>query len=103
MKISVSEVDRVFRNAGSVLTKENASESILAGPDRRDSEPAAKVEISANTQEIQRVKQLLEESPDTREEMVQALKARIESGTYNVSSDDIADLMFRRAFADRIR
>lgn len=103
MKISVSEVDRVFRSAGSVLTKENASKSILAGKDRRDTESAAKEEISANTQDIQRVMQLLEESPDIREDMVQALKARIESGTYNVSSDDIADLMFRRAFADRMR
>jgi flagellar biosynthesis anti-sigma factor FlgM len=103
MKISVTEVDRVFRSAGSILTKEQASEEVLAGEDRRDCNPAMKGKIAANTQDIQRVKQLLAEAPDIREDMVQALKERIESGTYHVRSEDIADLMFRRAFADRIR
>lgn len=40
--------------------------------------------------------------PD-REEFVAELRARIEAGTYNPSSEDIADTMVRRAIADKIR
>lgn len=39
--------------------------------------------------------------PD-REDLVADLKARIESGNYNPSSDDIADAMIRRSIADRL-
>ncbi len=37
-----------------------------------------------------------------REEMVAALKARIEAGEYQPTGDDIADAMIRRAVADSI-
>lgn len=37
-----------------------------------------------------------------REEMIRDLKARIDEGTYNPSSDDIADAIMRRAAADKI-
>lgn len=40
--------------------------------------------------------------PD-REEMIASLKERIVRGEYNPSSDDIADVMYRRSIADRIR
>jgi negative regulator of flagellin synthesis FlgM len=62
--------------------------------------PAAQVDISATAQEIQRVKQLINRLPDVREDRVQALKAQIESGSYNPSGQDIADLIIRRALAD---
>jgi hypothetical protein len=42
------------------------------------------------------------EMPD-RETMIADLKARIEAGTYNPSGAEIADVMIRRAIADRIR
>lgn len=40
--------------------------------------------------------------PD-REEMIAALKARIEAGTYNPTAEEIVDGMVRRNIADRIR
>jgi len=40
--------------------------------------------------------------PD-REDMIAEIKARIESGEYQPSSDDIADAMIRRNIADRFR
>lgn len=39
--------------------------------------------------------------PD-REDMIADLKARIESGDYNPSAEEITDTMIRRAIADRI-
>lgn len=38
-----------------------------------------------------------------REEMISALKAKIDAGEYNPTGDDIADTMIRRSIADRIR
>jgi hypothetical protein len=40
--------------------------------------------------------------PD-RQDRVDELKAKIASGTYNPSGDEIADSMIRRAIADQIR
>ena len=40
--------------------------------------------------------------PD-REEYIAELKAKIDAGQYNPTSDDIADAMIRRNIADRIR
>ncbi len=51
---------------------------------------------------IQRLTKEVLEMPD-REEMIAELKARIESGEYNPSADEIADAMIRRSIADRIR
>lgn len=45
----------------------------------------------------------LKDVPDTREEFVNELKARIESGEYKVSGEEIAEMMLRRRAADGIR
>jgi flagellar biosynthesis anti-sigma factor FlgM len=60
-------------------------------------------EVMTRSEEVQSVKDKLAELPEVREDIVAALKARVDSGTYNVSSEEIADLMVRRAYADRIR
>ncbi len=39
---------------------------------------------------------------DIREELVLSLKERIDAGTYEVSGDEIAEMMVRRAMADRL-
>lgn len=51
---------------------------------------------------VREVTQAVIEMPD-REETIADLRARIESGTYNPSGDEIAETMIRRAIADRIR
>ncbi|MBB6048322.1 flagellar biosynthesis anti-sigma factor FlgM [Armatimonas rosea] len=41
--------------------------------------------------------------PDTRDQIVASLKERIESGSYQVTGEQIAEMMVRRALADRMR
>lgn len=53
--------------------------------------------------EVARVVQMVKDAPDVREEVVMKLKERIEKGEYKVSSDEIAEMMMRRAKADRVR
>lgn len=102
MKISTEEVGRILQTQ-EVSRKENGRGTPGKTATVGGHAPAASVEVSATASEIQRVKKIVDQMPDIREEVVQAIKARIESGTYKVSSEDVADLMIRRAFADRVR
>ncbi len=45
----------------------------------------------------------VEAVPDVREDVVAEIKAKIESGQYQVSGEAVADMMIRRMKADRIR
>ena len=64
---------------------------------------AATVTFSSRAQEISRATSAVNSSPDTRDDLVKSLKGKIDSGTYNVSSGDIAEMMLRRHAADNIQ
>jgi negative regulator of flagellin synthesis FlgM len=102
MKISLQEVERILRTQELMLSP--SPEHTPAHPEEAVvSSGAATVEISAAAMELLQVQKAVEAAPDAREELVAELQAKIDSGTYNVSAEDIADLMVRRAYADRIR
>ena len=88
MKISMEEVERIRQSI--TLDSELPIGTVVE-------------EVMTRSEEVQAVKDKLAQLPEVREDIVAALKARIDTGTYNVSSEEIADLMVRRAFADRIR
>ena len=88
--LAVSPFERFGNTASHIAKDQGVSQS----------RPAAQVEISSAAQEIQRVKQVINGLPDVRQDRVDALKAQIDRGTYNVSGQDIADLIIRRALAD---
>lgn len=99
MKISEQEISRIFSLSSSQRSGAPAF-AVVAENRIAPTGQAAQVEISNRAQEVQRITQLIKDLPDVREDRVQALKAQVESGTYNVSSEDIADLIIRRALAD---
>ncbi|MBC8136715.1 MAG: flagellar biosynthesis anti-sigma factor FlgM [Fibrella sp.] len=60
--------------------------------------------ISSETRsEIERVVHASEAVPDVREGIVASLRERIESGTYFVGAETIAEMMIRRTVADQLR
>lgn len=69
-----------------------------------DGQPTAPpaIDHSADAEIIADTVRSLEDMPEVREEVVADLKARIEAGKYQVSSDMIAELMIRRAKADSL-
>ena len=99
MKISELEVSRLL-SYSPFERSVNASSAIATDTAVVRTAPATQVEISDSAQEVRRVTDLVNSLPDVREDRVQALKAQIENGTYHVSSEDIADLIIRRALAD---
>lgn len=55
------------------------------------------VSMSSLSQELQKAQQVLAGLPEIRTDLVADLKARIEAGTYQVSSRDVAESLIRRA------
>lgn len=74
-----------------------------AGGAAESGTPAATVDFSSQAQTIKNAKAAVDAAPDVRDDLVASLKQRIDSGNYNVSSSDIADMMLRRTTADQIK
>ncbi|MFZ5765862.1 MAG: flagellar biosynthesis anti-sigma factor FlgM [Thermodesulfobacteriota bacterium] len=55
--------------------------------------PADRVELSSGSRDVQKMKEILEQTPAMRMEMIETLKQQINEGTYRVDARDIADRM----------
>jgi flagellar biosynthesis anti-sigma factor FlgM len=66
-----------------------------SGPnDRRKTGPVEhddSVQLSSQTQEFTRIRELIDATPDIRQDRVELLRREIAAGTYNVPSSDIAE------------
>lgn len=60
------------------------------------------VNISPKARELNRVKTMLDSTPDVRGEMVVKLKTEIENGDYNVDAGKVAEKMIERALRNII-
>jgi len=63
----------------------------------------AEAQLTPLEQGILQAERVLDSIPDIRHEYVDKLKKAVEDGTYQVSGEEIADMMIRRRRADRIR
>lgn len=57
-----------------------------------------KLEISSKGKDYQAVKQALSQTPDVRDEKVTEIKAKIQSGTYNINMEEVASHILDRYF-----
>lgn len=64
------------------------------------SQAADKVEFSAASRDIQKIQEVLKNTPDVRAEKVQELKSKIESGQYRVDAREIANKMVSSLIQD---
>lgn len=103
MRVSGEEYLRVsqLRQARRVADTPAAGSTIATAPARGPS--AARLEISPEAREVQRVVGLVAREPEVREDVVASLRERIENGTYRVSGEQIGEMMLRRLLADRVR
>ena len=63
---------------------------------------ADRVEISADSKDIQKISELLHSSPDVRMELVAALKEQIERGEYQVDSRKLAEKLINSLLAGEL-
>jgi negative regulator of flagellin synthesis FlgM len=59
-----------------------------------------RVDLSNKAKDIQKIKQVLDQTPEVREEKVQELRRQIESGSYAINSGIIADKMLGESLID---
>jgi flagellar biosynthesis anti-sigma factor FlgM len=100
MQLSRDEYLRVSQLRPSGGVRVSSIGVIATAPAHR----AASVEtMRPDVEELRTATEAVERVPDVREEIVASLRARIESGNYQVSGEQIADMMMRRLLADRVR
>ena len=100
MKISNFESGKASGNTGAVESKilpENRPKGSIS------SKSETTKQLSPLEQGMLVAEAALADIPDTREQLVNEIKERIQKGEYNVSGKDIAEMMLRRHAADRIR
>jgi negative regulator of flagellin synthesis FlgM len=99
MQISALEVAKLLsiENAGLSKTKRPQIDFVQI-----DLESLPK-SVQPEAAEVERVVEMVKAAPDVREDIVMRLKERIEKGEYNVSGEEIAEMMIRRMRADSVR
>ena len=103
MQISIEEVSRAIQSQSVRSARPAKQVDFLVPPTPSTENPDGTIDISARTREVRRVRKLLADTPDIREDLVLKLQQQIDSGTYNIGGEDIADLVLRRAYADSLR
>lgn len=110
MKLSGEQVLRVAQmgpmvfaaGSGGVATLPSVG-TIATAPARRPASVTGSAAASPALEEARRVAGLAAEGEEVREQVVASLRAQIEAGDYFVSGEQIAEMMVRRFFADRVR
>jgi len=95
MQISALEIAKLLENRPAGRKAEVEFKEITP-----DSLPQA---VEPDAQEVAKVVEMVKAAPDVREDIVMQLKERIEKGEYEVSGEEIADMMIRRMKADKAR
>ncbi|MEB3285197.1 MAG: flagellar biosynthesis anti-sigma factor FlgM [Candidatus Sericytochromatia bacterium] len=98
MRISNEQVQQILGAQG---VKGPKAVKGSAGPSPTSTPASDAVSVSSQGQEIGKALQALAGLPDVRADRVAALKAQIQSGTYQVSGREIAESMLKRA-ADQL-
>ncbi|MBW2092235.1 MAG: flagellar biosynthesis anti-sigma factor FlgM [Deltaproteobacteria bacterium] len=61
-----------------------------------------RVEISVRSREIARAKELAESAPAVRQEKVEAVKAQLAAGTYQINSEDVAEKIIKESLSELV-
>jgi negative regulator of flagellin synthesis FlgM len=82
----------------SKIQVKKSEEAASAGP--VPSRATDRVELSAGSKDVQRMQELLRQTPEVRAEKVGELKARIERGEYHPEPREVADRMLAGHLAE---
>lgn len=99
MIISGKQVQNILKAYGDQSKVAKNTKSEKTSPVQKRDE----VILSTEAKEFGQILQALKKLPDVREDKVNELAKKIESGNYTVESKDIAEKLVMRTLADRIR
>ncbi|NVM20921.1 MAG: flagellar biosynthesis anti-sigma factor FlgM [Desulfobacterales bacterium] len=103
MKITGSdnEIVKHVNEAALTRTKESAEKARTPADVPPETTGDAIVNLSQASKEVQKAKEVIESEPDVRLEKVQAIKKKIENGTFEIDYVKTAEKMLK-AFSDEI-
>jgi negative regulator of flagellin synthesis FlgM len=82
-------------------TKVNTNDQSTVNPETKVQAPAGdRVELSPSFRMIKKIEEVALSAPDTRADKVADLKNKVESGTYQVNSDELAGKMLKAALIE---
>jgi negative regulator of flagellin synthesis FlgM len=90
--VSKNNVQRLEVSQQSERTQKSGGE--LSDSDR--------LELSVRSQEISHLNELIRSTPDIREDKVEQVRKELESGTYNVKAEKIAEKLIGGNLLDKI-
>ena len=99
MKISS---ERSLINLESYIKSAQESEGLKSShrQEQREVTQAESVNLSHKAKDLQKAREVMEVTPEIRENKVGQLKREIEAGTYSVKRDEIATKMVRESLID---
>ncbi len=87
-------IDKISRNVSAGYAREVQSVPETAKPEAakvRPATPSTEVNFSEEAQFLQKMTQAAHNAPAVRDDVVQAIKGRIETGAYQVNYDKLAE------------
>ena len=82
---------------------EKKTEQAANSDEGYSSTTSARVNLSEESKVARRAAEIVQSTPEVRQEKIQALKEKIEAGEYQVDSDKVADKMLISLLADLVR
>ncbi|MPL97848.1 hypothetical protein SDC9_44043 [bioreactor metagenome] len=99
MIISGKQVQSILKAYGEQTKVAQNTKSGKSGPVQKQDE----VILSSEAKEFGQLLQSIKKLPDVREDKVNEISKKLDSGNYTIEAKDIAEQMISRALADRIR
>lgn len=96
------KVTNVFQQIKTEKTQVKRSESGSPTSSASKAPQGDRVELSAGSQEVQKAKEVLAQTPAVRADRVQELKQQIERGEYQVDPHKIADKMMASLLSETV-
>ena len=84
------------------LDLQQPSQRIQKSSDGKPQLSSDRIELSVRSREIQHLDELIQSTPDVRENKVEEIRSAIESGTYNVRAEKIADKILNGSLIDEV-
>jgi len=85
-------------------TKLNTTDQSMVNPETQvQTQVGDRVDLSPSSRMIKKIEEVALSAPDTRADKVAALKKQVESGKYQVNSDDLAGKMLKEFIVELIR
>ncbi len=98
MKIqNIAQKAQIFQH----VNQQNTTDQSAVNPEIKvQTQVGDQVDLSPSSRMIKKIEAVALSAPDTRADKVAALKKKVESGTYQVNSDEIAGKMLKELIVE---